>query len=135
MSTLDDLYHNCRFCHWFDRQTKQCQHGETFQPPADVLSDEVLFIAETGIISAAIEESFPNDVFKGLEKNLECSSLSKKKAKEIYEEFLEELSDYIRDCTEIIDGNVTTAIRNHLDENAGAPTPEQPDTFYCRYFE
>lgn len=136
MSTLDDLYHNCRSCHWFDRKTQQCNHGETFQDLTDTLSDEVLLLSEDGIISAAIEESFSSREFKDLKAALENSPLSKKKAKEIYNTFLDELSDYIRDCTEAIDENVTAAIRNNLDKNGnGAPMPEQPDTFYCKYFE
>ena len=136
MTPLEELYHNCRYCHWFDRKTDRCLHDNTFSS-ADILSDGVLLMAEDGVISGAITEGFSDKDFSELKRNLELSGLSKKKQKAIYDAFVEELSDVINGWTESIDDAVVTAIRNNIDANGAdyAPAPNQPDTFYCRYFE
>lgn len=137
MSYIEDLYHNCRHCHWFDRKTDCCLHGDTFGGIA-LVQDAVLLMAEEGVISDAITEGFSDKDFSTLKRNLELSGLSKKKQREIYASFLEELSAVITDWTESIDDTVVTAITNHIvGEHAGlfSPAPDQPDEFYCKYFE
>lgn len=138
MTQLEELYHNCRSCHWFDRHSGKCLHGETFTGDADAFSDEVLLMSEEGIVAGAIEEVFSDREFKGLKSNLE-SSLSKKKAKQFYDEFLEELDGVIRTWCETIDESVVIAIRNQLDvisaEGKFEPAPDNPGEFYCKYFE
>lgn len=126
---MDDLYKNCRWCHWYDKG--KCLHGKTFR---NGIETSITYLAEEGVVSEAIREGFTEKLFPKLKRNLE-SSLSKKKAKEFMQAFFEELEATIADWTESIDEAVTIALENAIDENADtAAEIIEPGEFCCKYF-
>lgn len=79
---IEDLYKNCRWCHWF--KNGKCLHGRTFKSSNET---DVRYYAEEGVISEAIKEGFTEREFSTLQRNLE-SELSKKKANGIHASLL-----------------------------------------------
>lgn len=123
----EDLYKNCRWCHWF--KDGKCLHDQTFKADTE---DVVLMAAEEGVISEAVKEGFSERAFDKLKVNLE-SSLSKKKAKEFMQAFYEELEAAKQNWTETIDEAVTAALQNEFNKNSEAVIID-PYEFYCKYF-
>lgn len=123
---MEDLYKNCRWCHWF--KNGQCLHDKTFKG----VSTDITYLAEEGAISEAIKEGFTEQAFQRLKSNLE-SKLSKKKASEFMQAFYEELEIAKANWTETIDEAVTTALQNAIGEDEAAEIIE-PEEFCCKYF-
>lgn len=126
---MNDFYKTCRWCHWF--KNGKCLHDKTFKNGCET---DIVYLAEEGVISEAIKEGFSEKAFSGLKRNLE-SSLSKKKAKEFMQAFLEELEAAKTDWTESIDEAVTIALQNAIDEKAEeAAEIIEAEEFCCKYF-
>lgn len=123
---MEDLYKNCRWCHWF--KNGQCLHDKTFKS----VSTDITYLAEEGVISEAIKEGFTEQAFQQLKSNLE-SKLSKKKASEFMQAFYEELEIAKANWTETIDEAVTIALQNAIGEDEAAEIIE-PEEFCCKYF-
>lgn len=69
MSYLEEMYHCCKYCHWYDRSTGCCLHENTFSSDIDVV-EMVRDLSEEGLISGAIEESFSDGDFSKVENAL-----------------------------------------------------------------
>ncbi len=131
-SQLEELYHNCRYCRYFENG--KCLHYGTFSSSIDI--EKLLYgLSEDGILNEAIIEGFSNEKFSDLRANLGNSNLSKKKAKEIMGDFFDELDSVQRGTWSIsIEEAVIHAIINSMPTEKSAE-PDNPDEFYCRYFE
>lgn len=126
---MDDFYKTCRWCHWY--KSGRCEHSGTFS--ADTLKAECAL--DDGIIFEAVKEAFSDKDFPILRANLE-SSLSKKKAKQFYAEFLQELEDMQRDWAIAVDDSACAAVNRELEEANGISVEiANPNAFCCKYFE
>ncbi len=130
---LEEMYHNCRHCHWFENG--KCLHGDTFSSSIDI-KELLCGLSEDGILGDAIIEGFSDEEFIGLKENLESSNLSKKKAKEIMDDFFIELDSVQRGTWSVsIEQAVIHAIINSAAAEEESAELDDPDDFYCRYFE
>ncbi len=123
---MEDLYKNCRWCHWFNEG--QCFHDKTFKGS----SMDIQYFLEEVVISEVIKEGFTEQAFRQLKNNLE-SKLSKKKANEFMQAFYEELEAAKINWTETIDETITKALKNAVGEDQTAKIID-PEEFCCRYF-
>lgn len=128
---MNDLYHNCRWCKWFDMKSGKCTNEQVFGE----LDDNVLYpFWEDGHLSEAIREGFEDFKFNELETALIESKLSTKRVKEIMKLFNEELESAFANWTESIDDSVSTALNNYDFRLADGIPIKDPSDFYCKYF-
>jgi len=128
---MNDLYHNCCWCKWFDMKSRKCTNEQVFGK----LDDNVLYpFWEDGHLSEAIREGFKDFKFNELETALIESKLSTKRVKEIMKLFNEELESAFANWTESIDDSVSTALNNYDFELADGIPIKDPSDFYCKYF-
>ena len=129
MST-NDLYHNCQWCKYFDRETQTCVNERAFE-----LDDDFDFspFTEEGHLAEAIKEGFSGFKFTELKQALFKSSLSKKKQAEILKVFESELETAQMNWTESIDGAVSVALKN-FDFDLGGVSIVDPSEFHCKHF-
>lgn len=128
---LNSLYHNCRSCHWFSHG--KCQHENTFIVKTDLIT-QVQNMSEEGLLHEAIEESFSEGDFSEIKAALSDTRLSNKKINEIMTILYKEVEANQADWAEEIDHALFTAIERTAFNNVDV-TPENPDDFYCKYFE
>lgn len=130
---MNSLYHNCRSCHWFSKG--KCLHGNTFCSSIDI--EKLIYsLSDAGILGDAIIEGFKDSDFSKLKDNLDKSNLSKKKAKEIMDDFFNELEAVQRhDWSVSIETAIIKAIVNSAAADEESADPDDPDNFYCKYFE
>lgn len=128
---LNSLYHNCRSCHWFSHG--KCQHDSTFTVETDLIS-QVQNLSEEGLIHEAIEESFSEGDFSEVKAALSETRLSKKKINEIMTILHNEVEANQADWADEIDRALFTAIEGTAFNDVDL-VPEDPDSFYCNYFE
>lgn len=123
---IDDLYKNCRWCHWYI--DGECVHDKTFES----VSTDISYLSEDGIIEEAIIDAFSEQGFSELKSHLE-SLLSKKKANEVMQAFFEELKAVKDKWAISIDEAVTAAINNEIGGKEKCKVVD-PEDFYCKYF-
>lgn len=128
---INSLYHNCRSCHWF--KEGKCLHGGTFDSGFDTI-ELIQNLSEEGLLHEAIEESFSEGDFSEVKAALSETRLSGKKINEIMTILYKEVEANQADWAEEIDHALFTAIERTAFNNVDI-TPENPDDFYCKYFE
>ena len=134
----DNLYHCCRWCHWFDTSTLTCCHS-------DVGSQEVSLpiyeVAESGSLDETLKESMDSVrdnlwgvLYNELIYSCKINGAKLQKIKALYDENKEE---YFTNLREKIDSGVSTLYQSFADEhteNCGVVI-EDYENYSCRYWE
>ena len=124
---MDDIYHCCRWCKWF--QSDKCTNSEFTIDSLNINS-----FYEEGYLSEAIKEGFNEKKLHELESALSESKISKKKQSEILKVFHEELEAIKVDWVEEIDNQVSKAINNFDFTVEDGVEITNPTEFYCKNF-
>jgi len=129
---MNDLYHCCRWCKWFDGTKGICTNEQAFNK----LGDNVLYpFWENGNLSEAIREGFKDFKFPELHSALVESKLSKKRVHEIMVTFFGELELIAQtNWTESIDDSVSTALNNFDFGRDDGVSIKDPSDFHCKHF-
>ena len=133
MIEVNELYHNCRWCKWFDKDESACKNSDAFE--VNDYSPDFYKFVEEGVLDEAIKEGFKEPDFTFLKDALHESKISKKRIDEIMKVFQDEFEDNIQDWTESISNTVHSALSNH-DFGCSRIGVEivNSSKFYCRYF-
>lgn len=134
---MDDMYHVCRWCRYY-------KNGKCFKGFASHdLDEDVYEVAESGELSEVIEEtlnsSFPKDLIEGIKDILRGYKVSEKRIKEVekfYNEKLPEVLDF--DLKEKLDEAISILYQGSAERSAEIKrglTINDPEDFYCKYFE
>jgi hypothetical protein len=128
---MNELYHTCRWCKWFDAKSGKCTNEQAFNK----VDDNVLYpFWENGNLSEAIKEGFKDFKFVELKAALIESKLSKKRVTEIMKLFGEELESAFMNWTESIDESVSNALNNYDFGLDGGIPIKDPSDFHCKHF-
>jgi len=130
VTDMDELYHNCRWCKWFDTETSTCVNPQVFEAQGISLYP----FWEDGKLELAIEEGFGTPNFDWLRQTLMENGLSKKKTEAVMEDFYSEFDDMKTQWLLSLDKSVSDALNafeNTLDTRTEIANP---DDFYCKFF-
>jgi hypothetical protein len=131
VTEMKDLYHNCRYCKWYDFKSGMCGNDKVFGTANDI---DFHPFYENGYLADAIREGFNELNLKSLKYALEDSRLSKKRIAEILKIITDELDDAVVNWTERIDDSVSIALNNFDFSKDDGVKIVNPTEFYCNHY-
>lgn len=136
MAEYDQIYHCCRFCHWYD--SGFCNHPRTYavEDRSDVV-DNLYSTSDNGYIQEAIKDAInQNKITEVIRTELSETRLSQKQITKIMDTIAEKLEEiWLFDWLLDIDKAVTQTFVNHVECEETAPFVVDPETFWCKYYE
>lgn len=140
----DDMYHACRWCHWFDNG--KCCKGivdiDRSLPVVPVVYD----VSESGALSGTLEESLGSanraEFKRRLREELLKLKPSQKKFKEFFQVFDECMEQFLDlDVKPLLDNDISMLYQNRIEGTVNATSAsaevviKEPADFCCKYFE
>lgn len=136
MADYDSLYHNCRWCKYYDKG-KCCKLPEVAK--VESLEDKAYKMSEEGYLSDALREGLNLSSIKmpSLTALLNGYGVSKKRALEIVQAVKADLGSEKNNVIESLDASVSKLLQNTLVNPDGTiegfEIPD-PTEFYCKHF-
>ena len=133
---LDEMYHCCRWCHYYDNG--YCLNSNVIENYKDYSSDYMYKVSEEGHLSEVLTESFhsvkKNGVTENVVKKLRGYNLSEKKIKEVYDLLINSIDEWFDNEVKVrLDSDVSRLYNNVGCEIEGVVI-QNPEEYCCKEF-
>ncbi len=132
----EDMYHCCRWCHWYKEGKCYCKEYSAGGDSLDVYE-----VSENGYLSETLEETLNNEklikeFMFDVESILDKWGVSQKRKKEFEEHFRQSWGSFAdTSLKEVLDENVSVLYQTKMEECSQTSGVYVSEDFCCKYFE